>query len=81
LDLLKPQVEAAGACVLRSSALGEAVTHTLALWPKLTRFLDNPEVELSNNLAEHLRQCPCRAWPTSVQQVARLTPTAWALSG
>lgn len=53
LDLLKPQVEAAGARALPSSALGKAVAYTLGLWPKLTRFLDYPEVELSNNLAEN----------------------------
>jgi transposase len=53
LDLLKPQIEAAGAGTLPSSALGKAVTYTLALWPKLTRFLKHPEVELSNNLAEN----------------------------
>jgi hypothetical protein len=29
------------------------VTYTLALWPKLTRFLKHPVVELSNNLAEN----------------------------
>jgi transposase len=27
--------------------------HTLSLWPKLTRFLEHPELELSNNLAEN----------------------------
>jgi len=124
LDLLKPQVEAAGARVLPSSALGKAVTYTLALWPKLTRFLDYPEVELSNNLAENsmrpvalgrknwihvgspqagpkvaailsivescrrlripIREYLARVLPgladTSVQRVAELTPTAWALS-
>jgi transposase len=53
LDLLKPQIEAAGVQALPSSALGKAVTYTLALWPKLTRFLKHPEVELSNNLAEN----------------------------
>ena len=53
LDLLKPQVEAAGAQALPSSTLGKAVTYTLALWPKLTRFLEHPVVELSNNLAEN----------------------------
>ncbi len=53
LDALKPQVEAAGAHALPSSALGKAVSYTLALWPKLTRFLEYPEVELSNNLAEN----------------------------
>jgi hypothetical protein len=53
LELLKPRIEAVGAQVLPSSALGKAVTYTLALWPKLTRFLEHPEVELSNNLAEN----------------------------
>ena len=53
LDLLKPQIEAAGAHALPSSSLGKAVTYTLGLWPKLTRFLEHAEVELSNNLAEN----------------------------
>jgi transposase len=53
LDLLKPQIEAAGAQALPSSALGKAVAYTLGLWPKLTRFLEYPEAELSNNLAEN----------------------------
>jgi transposase len=53
LDLLKPQIEAARAEALPSSALGKAARYTLALWPKLTRFLEYPELELSNNLAEN----------------------------
>jgi len=53
LDLLQSEVEAAGTRVLPASALGKAVNYTLGLWPKLTRFLDYPEVELSNNLAEN----------------------------
>jgi transposase len=53
LDLLKPQVEAAQAEALPASALGKAARYTLALWPKLVRFLDYPELELSNNLAEN----------------------------
>ena len=36
-----------------SSALGKGARYTLALWPRLTRFLDYPEFELSNNLAEN----------------------------
>mgnify|MGYP001598766719 FL=1 len=36
-----------------SSALGKAAYYTLTLWRKLTRFLDYPEIELSNNLAEN----------------------------
>ena len=53
LDLLQPQVEAAQAEALPASALGKAARYTLALWPKLVRFLDYPELELSNNLAEN----------------------------
>ena len=50
---LKPQIEAAQAQALPASALGKAARYALALWPKLTRFLDYPELELSNNLAEN----------------------------
>jgi transposase len=53
LDLLKPQIEAIQAEALPASALGKAAQYTLALWPKLIRFLDYPELELSNNLAEN----------------------------
>ena len=53
LDLLKPQIEAAHAEALPASALGKAARYTLALWPKLVQFLNYPELELSNNLAEN----------------------------
>jgi transposase len=53
LDALKPQIEAAQREALPASALGKAARYTLALWPKLVRFLDHPELELSNNLAEN----------------------------
>jgi len=53
LTELKPQIEAAQAQALPASALGKAARYTLALWPKLTRFLQYPELELSNNLAEN----------------------------
>jgi transposase len=39
--------------VLPKSALGQAVTYTLNMWPKLRRCFDYSEVELSNNLAEN----------------------------
>jgi transposase len=39
--------------ILPKSALGQAVTYTLNMWPKLRRCFDYPEVELSNNLAEN----------------------------
>ncbi len=38
---------------LPRSALGQAVTYTLNMWPKLRRCFDYAEVELSNNLAEN----------------------------
>jgi transposase len=53
LDRLRPQIEAAQAQALPASALGKAARYTLSLWPKLTRFLEHPAVELSNNLAEN----------------------------
>lgn len=39
--------------VLPKSALGESITYTLNLWPRLQVFLTHPVVELSNNLAEN----------------------------
>ena len=53
LDQIRKQVEAARTGALPASALGKAANYTLTLWPKLTRFLDHPELELSNNLAEN----------------------------
>ena len=46
-------METAQNAVLPASALGKAVSYTLSLWEKLTRFLEHPELELSNNLAEN----------------------------
>ena len=39
--------------VLPASALGKAASYTLSLWAKLVCFLEHPELELSNNLAEN----------------------------
>jgi transposase len=50
---LRTQILAAQQKALPSSAAGKAARYTLALWDKLTRFLDYPELELSNNLAEN----------------------------
>ena len=36
-----------------ASALSKACQYALTLWRKLTRFLEYPELELSNNLAEN----------------------------
>lgn len=53
LEIIRERVEAARKDALPSSALGKAANYTLALWPRLTRFLEYPELELSNNLAEN----------------------------
>jgi transposase len=53
LETIKRQIEAARVDALPASALAKASNYTLALWKKLTRFLEYPELELSNNLAEN----------------------------
>jgi len=53
LEVIRADMEAARCSVLPASALGKAVNYTLSLWHKLTRFLEYPELELSNNLAEN----------------------------
>jgi hypothetical protein len=53
IETIGAEVEAVHAASLPSSALGKAAKYTLTLWGKLTRFLERPEVELSNNLAEN----------------------------
>ena len=53
LEQLKAGIEAARAGALPQSALAKACAYTLTLWGRLTRFLDYPEVELSNNVAEN----------------------------
>jgi hypothetical protein len=50
---LQPEIETEGAAALPSSALGQAACYTLTLWRRLTRFLEYPEIELSDNLAEN----------------------------
>ena len=53
LVTIRQQIEAAQRQVLPGSQLGKACKYTLSLWDKLTRFLQYPELELSNNLAEN----------------------------
>ena len=53
LEIIRGRVEAARTGALPASALAKAANYTLTLWPKLTRFLEHPELELSNNLAEN----------------------------
>jgi transposase len=39
--------------VLPKSAIGQAITYTLGLWNRLTRYIDNGQVEIDNNLIEN----------------------------
>jgi transposase len=53
LDDIRSKIEAAQSVALPSSTLSKACQYALTLWRKLTRFLEYPELELSNNLAEN----------------------------
>jgi transposase len=53
VEVIRTEVAAARDASLPSSALGKAANYTLSLWRKLTRFLEHPQLELSNNLAEN----------------------------
>ncbi len=53
LDDIRTKIEAAQSVALPASALSKACQYALTLWRKLTRFLEYPELELSNNLAEN----------------------------
>jgi transposase len=53
LDEIRNQIETARCNALPGGALAKACNYTLTLWQKLTRFLEYPELELSNNLAEN----------------------------
>jgi hypothetical protein len=53
LAAIRTQIEKAQAGALPGSALDHACQYTVGLWPKLTRFLEHPQLELSNNWAEN----------------------------
>ena len=53
LAAIRAAIDAARGSALPASKLGQAITYTLGLWPKLERFLEHPVLELSNNLAEN----------------------------
>lgn len=122
LDKIHARILALSKNVLPKSAAGEACAYTVKLWKKLTCFLEHPQLELSNNLAENsmrgvalgrknwihigsqqagprvaailsvVESCrrlriPVRDYladilpglaDKTIQQVAGLTPTAWA---
>ena len=53
LSTIKKRMEAAQRQALPASKLGQAVGYALGQWPRLEIFLQYPEAELSNNLAEN----------------------------
>lgn len=53
LDGIRKQIEGARSVALPASALAKACNYTLTLWERLSRFLEYPDLELSNNLAEN----------------------------
>jgi hypothetical protein len=53
LDGIRKQIEAARSTALPASALAKACNCTLALWQKLTRVLEYPELELSKAMVSY----------------------------
>jgi hypothetical protein len=53
LEQIKSQIQRARSEALPKSVLAKACNYTLTLWTRLSRFLEHPELELSNNLAEN----------------------------
>ena len=53
LGQIREHILAVSKTVLPRSKAGQACNYTLTLWKKLTLFLDYPQLELSNNLAEN----------------------------
>ena len=53
LEQIKSQIQRARSDALPKSVLAKACNYTLTLWTRLSRFLEHPELELSNNLAEN----------------------------
>src|ERR1700730_11695239 len=53
LEQIKSQIQRARSDALPKSVLDKAWNYTLTLWTRLSRFLEHPELQLSNNLAEN----------------------------
>ena len=53
LEKIKTAIAAARAGALPGGALENACEYAVGVWPRLTRFLEYPELELSNNLIEN----------------------------
>lgn len=53
LQKIKAAIDAAGPGALPGGALENACQYAVGLWPRLNRFLEYPELELSNNVIEN----------------------------
>ncbi|RLA01101.1 MAG: IS66 family transposase [Gammaproteobacteria bacterium] len=53
LEKIKEWLDQKVVQVLPKSPLGEAITYTLGLWPKLTTYLEDGHIEIDNNKAEN----------------------------
>jgi hypothetical protein len=53
LDKIKEWLDQKVVKVLPKSALGEAISYTLGLWPKLITYLEDGHIEIDNNKAEN----------------------------
>ena len=53
LDKIRTHILEMSKTALPKSAAGQACSYTLAIWNRLIRFLDYPQLELSTNLAEN----------------------------
>ena len=51
--ITKFEILAAQKTALPKSATGKAASYTLALWSRLTLFLEHPELKLSTSVAEN----------------------------
>jgi len=88
LDEIRCKIEAAHSVALPSSALSKACQYALKLWRKLTRFLEYPELELSNNLAENSMRPVARVGRTGSTSAAhkrdrrlRRSSRSWKAAG
>jgi transposase len=50
---IRTHIQEMSKTALPKSAAGRACAYTLAIWKRLIHFLDYPQLELSNNLAEN----------------------------
>ena len=78
LDEIRVKIETAQGRALPASALGKACRYAVTLWEKLTRFLESPDPELSNNLAENSMRpvALTKGRPNEVQPVSIITAEA-----